>query len=121
MLLYWCELSSSGFGAVGVGIVVDELLHTVFLPSPLQVVAQCDVWHAHVEAHVLLVAVPFAERLASLIVFAERHDYSGAELPRFPVIAQLDDVDVFAPRYLFAPEVALRSDILSREHESPVR
>ena len=74
-------LSAACSGAVGVGIDIDKFTGIAFLTAPLEVVVDRDVGHTHVEAHVLLVAVPFAERSASLVVFAERHDDTCAELP----------------------------------------
>ena len=69
--------AAAGGRAVCIGIYIDQFLGAAFLPAPLHIVADGDVGHAHVEVHVLLVAVPFAQRLAPLIVFAKRHDDAG--------------------------------------------
>lgn len=54
-------LSGAGGGAVHVGIGVDQFAGAALLASPLQVIGYRDVWHAHVESHVLFVGVPAAQ------------------------------------------------------------
>lgn len=112
--------TSGGGGLVGVGFEVDSLLGGFFLAAPLEVVGDGDVGHSHVDAHVLLVAVPAAEGFAALIVFSKGHHDAEGELPGFPVVAEIDDVEAFAPGDFFAPEVALGAGILACEDEAPM-
>ncbi len=46
-----------------VGVCVDQFVGTTFLTSPLEIIADAYVRHTHVDAHVLLIAIPPAERL----------------------------------------------------------
>lgn len=48
---------------VDVGVDIYTLMSTSFLVSPLHVIADAYIWNTHIEAHVLLIGVPFAEHL----------------------------------------------------------
>lgn len=71
---------------------VDEFVGAASLTAPLQIPCNLNEWHPHIDAHVLLVAVPFVERPCALVVIAERHEHPGAKLPVFPVVGEGDDV-----------------------------
>ena len=103
---------------VNICICVDNLVGATLLSSPLEIIVYADVRHTHVKTHVLLVAVPSAKRLGALVIFAERDNHTGLELPVFPIVAGCDYIDILSPTDFLTPEIVLSPYILDHKLKS---
>lgn len=86
----------------------------------MHIVADFYVGHSHIKAHVLLIGVPFAYHLGTMVVSAEWHDYTDTELPIFPIIREIDNIDIFTPTDFLTPKVTAGFQILIHQSEPPV-